>query len=366
MKIKEVIRFLEQVAPPSYQESYDNAGLITGDPQAEVSGALLSLDCTEVIVQEAIDKGCNLIIAHHPIVFRGLKSLTGRNYVERTVIKAIKADIAIYAIHTNLDHVHTGVNSMICRRLGLQNARILQPKSEILSKITFFVPTADTDKVLEALYATGAGQIGNYSHCSFRVEGTGTFKPGEAANPHIGETGGAMERVQENRVELMFPSHLSGAVINALQEAHPYEEVAYYLHSLQNKNQEVGAGMIAELAEPMDELDFLRHIKQSMQASVIRHTALRGKKIKKVAVCGGAGGFLLSTAIGRGADIFITADYKYHEFFDADDRIIIADIGHYESEQFTKELLFELLSENFANFTPRLSEVNTNPINYFI
>lgn len=366
MKIKEITSFLEQVAPPSYQESYDNAGFITGDPQAELTGALLSLDCTEAIVQEAIDTGCNLIIAHHPIVFRGLKSLTGRNYVERTVLKAIKADIAIYAIHTNLDHVHTGVNSMIARRLGLQKARILQPKKEILSKITFFVPTADTDRVLEAIYKTGAGQIGNYSHCSFRVEGTGTFKPGDGATPHIGQQGGAMERVQENRVELMFPSHLSGAVIQAMQQAHPYEEVAYYLHSLENTNQEVGAGMIAELPQAMEEEAFLRHLKESMQVSVIRHTALRGKKIRKVAVCGGAGGFLLNTAVGKGADIFITADYKYHEFFDADHRIIIADIGHYESEQFTKELLFELLRENFANFTPRLSEVNTNPINYFI
>jgi len=361
--IRDVVSALETIAPPAYQESYDNAQLITGNPSDTVRGIICSLDVTEEVVQEAIEKDCNLIVAHHPIIFRGLKSLTGKSYVERTVIKAIKHDIAIYAIHTNLDHVQHGVNKKICDKLGLRNAKILAPKPNLLMKLTTFVPIGCTDQVLHALDQAGAGKIGEYSSCSFQVEGKGTFKPSAAANPSIGKKE-KLEHVSEHRVEVMFPSYLKNAVLTALKQAHPYEEVAYYLQNLENENQEVGAGMVGELESPMEETDFLHHLKNSMDLQVVKHTALRNMPVKKVAVCGGAGVFLLPAAKRAQADIFITADIKYHEYFDADNQLIIADIGHYESEIYTKELLLGFLSQKFSNIALYLTKIVTNPITY--
>ncbi|HSF52491.1 MAG TPA: Nif3-like dinuclear metal center hexameric protein [Algoriphagus sp.] len=362
-KIQDVISYLEQVAPPSYQESYDNATLICGDRKAALKGILCTLDCTEDVVDEAISLGINLIVAHHPIVFKGLKSLTGKNYVERTVIKAIKNDIAIYAIHTNLDHVATGVNKRICDRLGLTNTKILLPKKQILNKLVFFVPVEDKNKVLDAVFAAGAGKIGEYKDCSFQVEGMGTFTPSENANPHIGQRG-TPQFEKETRVEVMLPAFLSNRVISAMKKAHPYEEVAFYLSTLENENQEVGAGMVGEFENPMDELDFLDYLKEKMNLKVLKHTPLTTKKIRKVAVCGGAGIFLLSDAKKSGADVFVTSDVKYHEFFDAEGQLILCDIGHYESEIFTKELLGEHLSQNFPNIALYLTKVVTNPTSY--
>ncbi|GAB4188462.1 MAG: Nif3-like dinuclear metal center hexameric protein [Thermoflexibacter sp.] len=364
MKIRETVQYLEQTAPVSYQESYDNSGLIVGNLSQEITGVLLTLDCIESIIDEAISKKCNFIIAHHPIIFGGLKKLIGKNYVERTVIKAIKNDIAIYAIHTNLDNVINGVNAKIAQKIGLTHTKVLLPKKNLLKKLTTFVPVNDAEKVLNALSAAGAGNIGNYSNCSFTVVGEGTFQPNEKASPHIGEAG-KLEKVQEMRIEVIFPAHLENQVLNAMRKAHPYEEVAYYLHLLENENQEVGSGMIGNLPESMSEQEFLKYLKEKMHLTCIRHTQLLGKKVKKIAVCGGAGGFLLRNAIAAGADFFITSDYKYHEFFDADGQIVIADIGHYESEQFTKELLAELLAKKFENLTLYVSETNTNPIAYF-
>ena len=363
-KIKDIIRELEQTAPRSYQESYDNSGLLVGDKEKEVSGVLVTLDVIEDVVQEAIDKNCNLVIAHHPIIFKGLKSLTGRNYVERTVIKAIKHDIAIYAIHTNLDHVDTGVNKKICDKLGLQNTSILMPKKQVLQKLVTFVPPKNRDSLLEELYAAGAGNIGNYSDCSFIVSGQGTFRPNLLANPHIGQKQ-VLEEVNEDRVEIILPAHLSDKVISALKKAHPYEEVAYYLTHLENENQELGSGMVGELEYEMDSVEFMGYLKGKMNLNIIRHTKLLKKKIKRLAVCGGSGSFLLNAAKGRGCDMFVTADFKYHEFFDAENSIIIADIGHYESEVFTKELLHDILSEKFDNFALNLSNIDTNPISYY-
>ncbi|UZD24068.1 Nif3-like dinuclear metal center hexameric protein [Algoriphagus halophytocola] len=362
-KISEVISYLEHIAPPAYQESYDNATLITGDRNAEVTGIVCSLDCVEDTVEEAIALGANMIVAHHPIVFKGLKSLTGKNYVERTVIKAIKNDIAIYAIHTNLDHVSQGVNKRICDKLGLQNTRILQPKKQLLSKLVFFVPEESKENVLQAVYAAGAGQIGEYSDCSFQVQGTGTFTPSANANPTIGTQGKAEEQ-SEIRVEVLLPKHLEISIIAKMKSAHPYEEVAYYLQNLENENQEVGAGMLGSLDQEMQEEEFLDYLKTSMGLQVIKHTALRGQKVRNIAVCGGAGIFLLSAAKRARADVFITSDVKYHEFFDADGQLILCDIGHYESEIFTKELLGELLSRNFPNIALYLTKVVTNPTSY--
>jgi dinuclear metal center YbgI/SA1388 family protein len=364
MKIKDLTQYLEKLAPTAYQESYDNAGLIVGNQNDEIKGILVTLDSTEEVIEEALQKGCNLIIAHHPIVFKGLKRFTGKNYVERTIIKAIKNDIAIYAIHTNLDNVVGGVNFKIAERLNLQNVRILAPKNDVLMKLVVFVPTENTSNLLHALHEAGAGEIGNYSNCSFSVNGTGTFRPNEKSNPYIGQNG-ILEKVNEDRIEVIFPSFLQNTIVKAMKSVHPYEEIAHYFSSLNNQNQEVGSGAIGELENPIDEKEFLGYLKEKMNVKLIKHTRLLKKPIKTIAVCGGAGGFLLNDAIAQKADIFITSDYKYHEYFDADKRIIIADIGHYESEQFTKDLLCDYISKKFTNFAVHLSETNTNPIEYF-
>lgn len=365
MKINDIIAFLETIAPTAYQESYDNAGLITGNNGNELTGVLVTLDVTEAVIQEAVARKCNMIVAHHPIVFRGLKKLTGANYVERTMIQAIKNDIAIYAIHTNLDHVKNGVNARICHRVGIQNPRILAPKSQILQKLTVFAPSENAHQLRQALTQAGAGSIGNYSDCTFSTTGIGTFRPHALANPHIGTTN-KLQEVQEQRIEVIFPTYLQKQVLKAMKEVHPYEEVAYFLHTLENSNSNVGAGMIGDLAEPMDEILFFRHLKNSMHLTAFKHTKLMSRKIRRVAVCGGAGGFLLGHAISQNADIFITSDYKYHEFFDAENKIIIADIGHYESEVFTSNLLVDFLTNRFQNLSVKLVQTNTNPVQYFV
>ncbi len=363
MKIKDITNYIEQIAPLPLQESYDNSGLLVGNKEDELTGALITLDCTEEIIEEAIKTNCNLIIAHHPIIFSGLKKITGKNYVERTVINAIKNDIAIYACHTNLDNVKTGVNKKIANKLNLVDTGILVPKSN-LEKIVIYCPIESASKIKEALGRAGAGQIGNYKDCSFQTPGTGNFTPNEHATPHTGQ---AMqpESVEELKIEAIYPSHLRNKVINAAKKVHPYEEMAYFSQSTLNKNQDTGAGMTGYLRESLSAANFLDYLKKCMDLQVIRHTPLVKNEIKKVAICGGSGSFLLGAAKGVGADIFITGDFKYHEFFDAENDLIIADIGHYESEVFTKELFYELLSEKFANIAVRLSNVNTNPVHYY-
>jgi dinuclear metal center YbgI/SA1388 family protein len=363
MRLNEICTFLESLAPLSSQESYDNAGLLVGDPKSEVKQALISLDCTEAILDEAIEKGCDLIISHHPIVFGGLKKLNGKTYVERVVIKAIQNNIALYAIHTNLDNYRHGVNEEICERIGLKNCRILQAKKSNLLKLVTYVPPANREIVLKALFEEGAGNIGNYSHCSFSSTGTGTFLPNQDANPVIGEKG-QLHEGEEGKVEVVLSIHNERQVIQALKKAHPYEEIAYEVYDLRNSNHYEGAGMIGELESPISEMEFLRKIKTDFKCGAIRHTELLKKEVKNVAVCGGAGSFLLKSAIDSGADVFVTADMKYHEFFDADSKILIADVGHYESEQYTSERLERILKKKFPKFALRLTGINTNPINY--
>lgn len=363
MQIKQITDFLESIAPLAYQESYDNCGLIVGDKNATVKQALITLDCTEEVVDEAIKTKCQLIIAHHPIVFSGLKKFNGKNYVERVVMKAIKHDIAIYAIHTNYDNVHNGVNAKICEVLGLIDCEILLPKRQLLKKLNTFIPSAHYEKVAQAVFNAGAGHIGHYSETSFNTTGTGTFKGDETTNPAIGKKG-VKEQVEEIRLETIMPAHLESRVIDALKQAHPYEEVAYDIVPLDNEHQLVGSGMVGYLKKPADEAVFLKFVKKALKSGCVRHTALKGKQVKKVAVCGGSGRFLLNNAIASQSDVFITSDFKYHEFFDAEGRIVIADVGHYESEQYTKQLLYSHISGKFPNFALRLSEVNTNPIKY--
>ena len=364
MLIQELTSYLENYAPLNYQENYDNSGLIVGNKNKEIKKALISLDCTEAVIDEAIKNKCDIVISHHPIVFKGLKKFNGNNYVERVVIKAIQHHIAIYAIHTNLDSVHNGVNAKICEKIGLVNCQILEPKSNLLRKLVFFVPTTNAQHIKHHIFEAGAGQVGNYSECSFNVTGVGTFKANDTAHPFVGENNKTHEE-PEVRIEVIYPAGAEKKIINALIKNHPYEEVAYDIYPIENKHQLVGSGMIGELKTEVDGLTFLQLLKDKMQLSVIRHTQILNKSIKKVAVCGGSGSFLLNKAIQANADAFVTADFKYHEFFDADGNLMIADIGHFESEQFTQHLLLEIITNKFPKFAIRLTENNTNPIKYF-
>ncbi|TAE76257.1 MAG: Nif3-like dinuclear metal center hexameric protein [Bacteroidetes bacterium] len=365
MKIGQVIKYLENFAPSIYQESYDNSGLLVGNKNTEITGILIGLDCLETTIEEAKQQNCNLIITHHPIIFKGLKRLNGNHYTERVVIKALKNDIALYAIHTNLDNVKNGVNFKIAEKLGLKNIKILVPKTQTLMKLTVFVPLENTQNLLQALAEAGAGQIGEYKNCSFQTQGIGHFQPKETANPYIGKAN-QEESVAENRIEVIFPIHLQHEILNVMQKNHPYEEVAYYLHLLENKNQEIGSGAIGELENEISEKDFLGHLSNTMHAKGIKHTKFLGKNIKKVAVCGGTGSFLLGNAMSQNADVFVSADFKYHEYFEADNKILIADIGHYESEQFTSNLLKDyLLAQKDMILPIFLTTQNTNPVEYF-
>jgi dinuclear metal center YbgI/SA1388 family protein len=364
MQLQQLIAHIERIAPRPYQENYDNSGLLTGNPLQEVTGVLLCLDSLEAVIDEAIAKNCNVVIAHHPIIFGGIKSLTGKNYVERIVIKAIQHRIAIYACHTNLDNVRAGVNAKICERLGLQNTRILAPKSRLCKQISTYVPVSDAEQVRSALFAAGAGTIGNYAEASFNAIGAGTYKGNDASNGYKGEKN-VRHYEAETKIEMLFAQHLEGQIIAALRSSHPYEEIAYNIITLDNAHNDIGSGMIGSYEDAIDEHFFLEFLKTQFATGCVRHTALRQKQIKTVAVCGGAGSFLLRNAIAAKADVFVTADFKYHEFFDADNQIIIADIGHYESEQYTIDLFMELLAPVIAETPMFKTSVVTNPVFYY-
>lgn len=363
MLVKEVIDIIEEFAPPAYAEDFDNVGLLVGDKHKKVTGALITLDTLEAVVDEAIEKNCNFIVSFHPIIFTGLKKLTGKDYVEKTVIKAIKNDIAIYAIHTALDNQYKGVNDMICEKIDLKSRKILIPRKDSIKKLTAFVPNEQAAEVRKALFEAGGGSIGNYDNCSFNLKGEGSFKPNKEANPVIGKRG-EVHLEEETQIALIYPVHLERTLLKALFSSHPYEEVAYEISALQNENQHLGMGMIGELVTAEDENNFLKRIKEVFNCECIRHTEFRGKQVKKVAVLGGSGSFAINAAKTSGADIYLTADLKYHDFYKADKNFILADIGHYESEQFTKDLLHSYLTKKISNFALILAETNTNPIKY--
>lgn len=364
MTVSEISSIIEEFAPLALQESYDNAGLLVGDKSMSVTGVLISIDVTEAVIDEAIKHNCNLIISHHPLIFRGLKNIIGQDYIQRCVIKAIKNDIAIYSAHTNLDNVKNGVNGKMADKIGLINRQILQPKSEFLLKLVTFVPIKHVENVQQTLFRAGAGQIGEYDNCSFNSEGTGTFRANESTNPFVGEKN-KFHSEPETRVEVIFPKYLQNKVVSALLQTHPYEEPAFDVYPLLNTWNTVGIGMLGELDQQMDEKQFLDHLKIVFSLSVIRHTPFTGRKIKKVSLCGGSGSEFLNDGLAHGADVYISGDFKYHEFFDAENKILIADIGHYESEQFTKDVFYEIITKNIPNFAVRISEVKTNPINYY-
>ena len=368
--VQDLARLLEAAAPLAYQESYDNAGLQCGDPHAEIAGILIALDCTPAVVAEALRRGCNVVVCHHPVIFRPLKRLTGANEVERTLIAALKSDVAIYAAHTNLDNVRGGVNDKLAEKLGLLKTRVLAPQSGTLARLSTYVPHRTEDqerdvagRVLAALYAAGAGQVGQYSDCSFRVAGRGTFTPGAGTSPAIG-TQHRPETLPELRLEVLLPLHRQAAVLRALRAAHPYEEVAYELVKLENTHPEVGAGLVGELPGPLPPAAFRALLKAQLLVPVVRHTPF-AKAIRTVAVCGGAGAFLIGAARAAGADAYVTGDVKYHEFFGAEGALMLCDVGHFESEQFTSEVFQDLLTAGFGRtFAVLIAETPTNPVQY--
>jgi dinuclear metal center YbgI/SA1388 family protein len=364
MKIKDIIAPLEHWAPRTLQEDYDNSGLQVGDPEAEVSAAMVCLDCTEAVVQEAAANGCGLIISHHPVIFNGLKSLVAKSHVERTLLAAIRHHIALYAIHTNLDNVLDGVNGEMASRLGLKAIRVLDPKPDQLRKLVVFVPMDHADAVRDAALAAGAGHIGAYDECSFTVGGMGTFRAGPGTQPFVGEQG-TRHAEAEFRLEFILPKHRDREVLAAVRAVHPYEEIAFDLYPLANQHNGIGSGLLGAWDAPLDEAAFLARLKQVFGLQAIRHTQHLGKPIRTVALCGGSGSFLIRTAIASGADAYITGDVKYHEFFEADGKLLLADIGHYGSEQFTMHLIQRRLGEHFPTFAVRLTETVTDPIHHY-
>jgi dinuclear metal center YbgI/SA1388 family protein len=359
MKLKEIISVLEEMAPLAYAEDFDNVGLLVGDKNSEATGVLVCHDALESVIDEAIAKKCNLVVCFHPILFSGLKKITGKNYVERSIIRAIKNDIAIYAVHTALDNHQDGVNKIFCDALGLTNTKILIPKPNYIRKLVTYTIPENAEKLRNALFDAGAGNIGNYENCSFNSKGIGTYMGNEHSNPEFG----FMES-EEIKIEVTFEKHLENKILKALFKNHVYEEVAYEIYDLQNKNQNVGLGMIGELPVPMEEKDFLTFVKDKMQSEGIWHSAFLGKPIKKVAVLGGSGSFAIKNAIQAGADTFLTADLKYHQFYEAENQLILADIGHFESERYTKNYIVDFLRKKILNFAIVLSEENTNPVKY--
>jgi dinuclear metal center YbgI/SA1388 family protein len=364
MQIKEVVDALERFAPLPLQDGFDNAGMQIGLTEVEATGALLCLDVTEDVIDEAVACGCNLIVSHHPLIFKALKRVTGRGYVERCVMKAIRHGVAIYSAHTNLDNAFGGVNYKIAEKLGLTNVRALEPSNGHLLKLVTFVPTDYADKVRAAMFAAGCGQIGNYDCCSFNQDGYGTFRAHEGCNPFCGSIN-ELHRENEVKIETIVPAYCKDAAVRALLEAHPYEEPAYDIYALQNDWDRVGSGIVGELEEPITELDLLKTLRDKFAVECVKHNSLSGRAIKRVALCGGAGAFLLQNAIKGKADAFITGEIRYHDYFGHDDEILIAEIGHYESEQYTTEILSDVIGRSCPGLRLLKSNINTNPIKYF-
>lgn len=364
MKLTHILTLLEEMAPLSYAEDFDNVGLLVGNTNQEITGILVCHDALEAVIEEAVAKNCNLVVCFHPILFSGIKKITGKNYVERAILKAIKNDIAIYAVHTALDNHQNGVNKIFCDAIGLQHSKVLIPKENYIQKLVTYTIPENAEKLRNALFESGAGKIGNYEDCSFSSKGIGTYMGNEDSNPEIGERFEFVE-TQEIKIEVTFEKHLQAKILKALFNNHVYEEVAYEIYQLENKHQNIGLGRIGELEQPLSEHDFLDLVKEKLDCGGIRHSAFTGKTIKKVAVLGGSGSFAIKNAISSGADAYLTADLKYHQFYEAENQLLLADIGHFESERYTKNYIVDFLKEKITNFAIILSEENTNPVKYF-
>ena len=363
MKLSDICSFLDSAVPLSFQEVYDNSGLQVGSSETEITSALIALDITEEVFNEAVNKGCNLIISHHPLIFNGIKSITGKTATERIIKTALKKDIAIYSAHTNLDALSNGVSGKMAEKLDLKNISVLVPLKNRLLKLVTFIPDSHLESVREAIFSAGAGKTGNYDKCSFNIQGKGSFRGNDESNPFIGKKG-EVHYENETRFETVMFSYLKNDVIRALLDTHPYEEVAYDVYPLKNDNIQVGLGCVGELKAAVDEKYFLEKLSSIFSSEGIKFSKPTTKKIKKVALCGGSGSGFLKEAIASGADVFVTADIKYHTFFDAEGKLLLVDIGHYESEKFATEVLNDFITKKFPKFAVRFSEVNTNPINY--
>lgn len=363
MKVREILNVIDQSAPRELQESYDNSGILTGDINAELDQMLVCLDITEEVISEAIEKGIKLVVSHHPLIFQGIKNLNPTNPINRILISAIKNDIVLFSAHTNLDKVNPGVSFALADKIGLVDQAVLVPESGSFLKLITFIPKDSVDTVSKALFDAGAGKIGNYDSCSYRLDGEGTFRALEGANPHVGEVN-VVHTEPEIRFEAIVPRYLKSKVLRALIESHPYEEVAFDLIALENSNMYEGLGVVGKLSKPMAQNEFLNYLKDSLTLNCIRHTSISDQLVSTVAVCGGSGSEFLKNAKSSGAQVYVSADFKYHQFFDANSEILIADIGHYESEIFSLEVIKEIVTKNFPNFAVHLSKVNTNPIKY--
>lgn len=365
MKIKQLTEIIEKKIPPVYAEHWDNVGLLVGDPEREIESVLIALDCSEAVIDEAIAKKSGLIITHHPLIFGSLKKVVTTDFTARLIMKAIKNDIAIYAVHTNLDNIYNGINFMIANELDIIQTSILAPQHHKLFKIVTFVPVSHFEIVRAALFNAQMGYIGNYDSCSFATEGIGSFRAKENAHPFVGECG-KLHFEQEMRLEVVVAEHQRYKAIEIIKKSHPYEEPAIDIFALENSFEKAGSGLVGILKQPIDEMDFLKLVKNKMQIPALKHSKLTGKKIKKVALCSGAGAFLMSDAIRCNADAFVTSDVKYHEFFVPENKLLLIDAGHYETEQFSRHYLYRILKENFTTFAVQISETAVNAVNYLI
>lgn len=363
MKIEEVIAYLEQKFPLHWQEDFDNCGIQCGDKEREITGVMVCFDLSEKVIEEAIVKNCNMVVSHHPIIYRtGLKKVEPTNRVGKIICKALENKILLYSMHTNMDSGLNGGNVLFAHKLGLENLQVLSPKTDMLKKLVVFVPIEDAIQLREALFEAGAGSLGKYKNCSYNVKGMGTFTPTEGAEPTIGSVG-VSEQVAEERIEVVFPAHAQKKIVEVLFKNHPYEEPAFDIIKLENLNNHIGLGRVGEIPEPMEVESFLLFAKQQLNLQVIKYSGNIGKKIKKVAVCGGGGASFVMDALSMGADIYMTGDIKYHDFFLPENKMIVADIGHFEGENFIREIIYNEINDFFTNFASYISEEEKLEIN---
>jgi len=359
MKIKEVISFLENKFPLSWQEDFDNSGIQCGDKERDITGVVVCFDMSEVVIEEAISKGANMVVSHHPIIYRDvIKRIEPTNRVGKILCKALENKILLYSMHTNIDSGKAGGNSLFAQKLELQKLSVLSPKENEFCKLVVFVPSENSVFLRDALFKAGCGNIGNYSHCSFSCEGIGSFKPLADANPHIGQHN-RIERVEEERIEMIFSKIKKRQIVEALYQHHPYEEPAFDIFALENTNKDIGLGRVGFLPQPMVAADFIHYVKQKLNVELVRFSGNSKAEISKVAVCGGGGASHIKDALTAGADAYITGDLKYHDFFIPENKMLLVDIGHFEGEHFIREIITSLLKEKFKNFSTYFTEVES-------
>lgn len=364
LPLKTLLAGLEQWVPFVWQENYDNAGLILGDPNQQIRKALVCFDVTPEVVDEAVRNEADLILSHHPAIFKGIKRINPASRLGYMLKQSLCHDIAWCALHTNLDNTLSGVNSWLCEHLGLQEVRPLVPLQGIYGKLQVYVPEAYAEKLRQALAEAGCGAGTKYDTCSYTSRGEGRFRAGSQAHPFTGRIG-ELHCEAECKIECLYPLHKTRQVLDVLRTNHPYEEPAFDLLPLQNEAVEQGAGAIGILPETMQERELLDKLKELTGVHCIRHSGFQGRRIKKIALCGGSGGSFIANACGQKADVYITGDLKYHDFTDTEPGTWLVDIGHFESEKFAMELIFRFIRKNFPNFAVSISEQAKNPVSFY-